>query len=96
MSEKQAIENIQARLNELKNVLRIVQNAFNLIADVDVKGAHCNAVGEIMGWLNGFGKTLQTQISALEATLPKEKPEDKADGNVTVIHSGVDIKEAKV
>lgn len=72
MSEiNQAQANIEARLNELRNVLRIVQNTFNLIADVDVKGGHCNAVAEIMGWLSGFGKTLQSQITALEATLPK-------------------------
>lgn len=79
MSDNKAVENINARLNELKNVLRIVQNAFNLISDVDIKGAHSNAVAEIMGWLNGFGKTLQTQIQALEATLPKEETTPKQD-----------------
>lgn len=79
MSDNKAVENINARLNELKNVLRIVQNTFNLVSDVDVKGAHCNAVAEIMGWLNGFGKTLQTQIQALEATLPKEETPQKEE-----------------
>lgn len=68
-----AVNNINARINEIKNVLRIVQNTFNLINDVDIKGAHAEPVAEIRGWLAGFGKTLQTQITALEATLPKEE-----------------------
>lgn len=74
MSDNQnAVQNINARINELKNVHRIVQNTFNLIADADIKGGHSAAVAEIMGWLSGFGKTLQTQIDALTATLPKEE-----------------------
>lgn len=72
MSDNQkAVENITTRLNELKNVHRIVQNTFNLIADVEIKGAHANAVAEILGWLNGFGTTLNNQMKALEETLPK-------------------------
>ena len=73
LDTQNAEANIKARLTELQNVLRIVQNTFNLVADVDVKGAHCNAVAEIMGWLKGFGSTLQNQINALTATLPKEE-----------------------
>ena len=70
--KQDAVANIQARLAELKNIHRIVQNAFNLITDADIKGGHSPAVAEIMGWLAGFGKTLQTQMDALSATLPKE------------------------
>lgn len=73
-----AVNNINSRLTELKNVLRIVQNTFNLINDIDIKGGHANAVAEILGWLGGFGKTLQTQIDALNATLPKSE-EPKVD-----------------
>ena len=73
LDTQNAEANIKARLSELQNVLRIVQNTFNLIADTDVKGGHCNAVAEIMGWLKGFGSTLQNQIDALQATLPKEE-----------------------
>lgn len=69
--------NIQTRLNELRNVHRIVQNAFNLIADVEIKGAHANAVAEILGWLNGFGSTLSNQIKALEETLPKQEVKEE-------------------
>ena len=79
MSDNKAIENINARLNELKNVHRIIQNTFNLIADVEIKGAHCNAVAEIMGWLQGFGKTLQSQMDALNASLPKEEKPQVVD-----------------
>ncbi len=72
MSDSQkAVENIQARVNELKSVQRIVQNTFNLVVDTDIKGAHANAVSEILNWLNGFSSTLSGQIQALEATLPK-------------------------
>lgn len=72
-TEQNAVNNLNARINELKNIHRIVQNAFNLISDADIKGAHSPAVSEILGWLNGFGKTLQTQMDALNASLPKEE-----------------------
>lgn len=76
MSENKdnAANNINARIGEIKNIHRIVQNAFNLISDADIKGAHSPAVSEILGWLAGFGKTLQTQMDTLSATLPKETP----------------------
>lgn len=74
MSDNQkAVESINARIGEIKNIHRIVQNAFNLIADADIKGGHSAAVAEIMGWLAGFGKTLQSQMDTLSATLPKEE-----------------------
>ena len=70
-----AESNIEARLKELNNVNRIITNAINLIADVDIKGAHCGAVVEILGWLTGFSQSLTGQVKALEATLPaKETP----------------------
>lgn len=68
--------NVASRLNELKNVNRIVTNAVNLINDVDIKGAHAGPVTEIIGWLTGFSQSLTGQIQAIESTLPK-KEEDK-------------------
>jgi hypothetical protein len=64
--------NINARLKELNNVNRIIQNTVNLINDVEIKGGHCYAVAEILGWLGGFSQSLNSQVKALEATLPKE------------------------
>lgn len=76
-NEQKAVEaNTNARLNEIKNVNRIVSNAINLINDVDIKGAHAQPVTEILGWLIGFSQSLTAQMKTLESTLPK-KEEDK-------------------
>lgn len=77
-NDQKAVDSINARVKEIENILRIVQNTFNLVNDTDIKGGHAHAVAEIMGWLSGFGKTLQTQIQALEATLPKEEVKETA------------------
>jgi len=80
--------NINLRIAELNNVNRIVTNTINLITDVDIKGGHAKPVAEILAWLDGFSKTLTTQIQALQATLLKaEKPsvvEVKAEEPVRV------------
>lgn len=68
-----AESNIDARLKELNNVNRIITNAINLISDVEIKGAHCGAVVEILGWLSGFSQSLTGQMKTLEATLPKKE-----------------------
>lgn len=79
MSDNQnAVANINARLKELGNINRIIQNAVNLIADVEIKGGHAGAVAEILGWLTGFSQSLQSQMKALEATLPKEETKEPA------------------
>lgn len=76
MSDNQsnAISNIQTRLKELQNVARLIQNTINLIGDVEIKGAHVMPVAEILQWLDGFLKSVNTQVQSLEATLPKEAP----------------------
>lgn len=72
MSDNQnAVANIEQRLKELKNVHRLISNTLNLICDVDIKGGHAVAVGEILGWLDGFRKSIENQMTTLEATLPK-------------------------
>lgn len=68
----------QSKLHELKNVHRIVQNTFNLIADSEVKGAHASIVAEVLGWLNGFGATIDGQIKAIEGVLPKSEVKEEA------------------
>lgn len=65
--------NIETRLKELKNVHRLISNTLNLICDVDIKGGHAVAVGEILGWLDGFRKSIEGQMTTLEATLPKKE-----------------------
>lgn len=69
MSDAQ--NNIEARLKELKNVHRLINNTLNLINDVEIKGGHSLAVGEILMWLDGFRKSIEGQMTTLEATLPK-------------------------
>lgn len=69
-----AESNIEARLKELKNVHRLISNSVNLICDVEIKGGHANAVAEILGWLDGFRKSIEAQMTTLEATLPKPEP----------------------
>ena len=68
-----ATANIEQRLKELKNVNRLITNAFNLICDTEVKGSHAVAVGEILQWLDGFRKSIEGQVTALEAALPKKE-----------------------
>ncbi len=74
MSDNQnAVNNINARLKELNNVNRIIQNTVNLINDVEIKGGHSVAVAEILSWLVGFSQSLTSQVKALESSLPKEE-----------------------
>jgi len=76
--------NIQTRIAELSNVNRIVTNTINLITDVDIKGGHAKPVAEILAWLDGFSKTLTTQVQALEATLPKAEVKETKPEVATV------------
>lgn len=68
-----ATDNIEVRLKELKNVHRLISNTLNLICDVEIKGGHAVAVGEILNWLDGFRKSIESQMTTLEATLPKDE-----------------------
>jgi hypothetical protein len=66
---------IEARLADLKNVNRLASNAINLINDIEIKGAYAGPVLEIVQWIDGIKKAVQTQIDALEPLLPKvEEP----------------------
>ena len=62
---------IEARLADLKNVNRLASNTINLINDVEIKGAYAGPVVEIIQWIDGIKKAVQTQIDALEPLLPK-------------------------
>ena len=62
---------IEARLADLKNVNRLASNAINLINDIEIKGAYAGPVLEIVQWIDGIKKAVQTQIDALEPLLPK-------------------------
>ena len=62
---------IEARLADLKNVNRLATNAINLINDIEIKGAYAGPVLEIVQWIDGIKKAVQTQIDALEPILPK-------------------------
>lgn len=87
-NDQKAVDSINARVKEIENILRIVQNTFNLVNDTDIKGGHAHAVAEIMGWLSGFGRTLQSQIDALKASLPKQE-------TPTVVEAEAEVVEAK-
>jgi hypothetical protein len=62
---------IETRLTDLKNVNRLASNAINLINDIEIKGAYAGPVLEIVQWIEGIKKAVQTQIDALEPLLPK-------------------------
>ena len=62
---------IEGRLVELKNVIRIASNTINLLNDVEIKGAHAGPVMEIFQWIDGIKKAVQGQIDALEPLVAK-------------------------
>jgi hypothetical protein len=70
-AEKQ--KQIEGRLTELKNVIRVASNTLNLINDMEIKGAYATPVVEIVQWIEGIKKAVQTQIDALEPLLPKKE-----------------------
>lgn len=75
-AEKQ--KQIEARLNDLKNVSRIATNAINLINDMEIKAAYIGPVQEILQWIDGIKKAVQQQVDALQPLVPQEsKPEVK-------------------
>ena len=78
LDTQNASDNIEARLKELNNVARVIQNAINLIQDVEIKGGHSHAVAEILSWLTGFNQSLMSQIKTLEPVKPKVVEEVKA------------------
>lgn len=57
----------EAKLNDLKNVHRLVSNTINLINEVEIKGAYAGPVAEILGWLDGFKATLAKQMEVLQS-----------------------------
>lgn len=77
LDNQNASDNIEARLKELNNVARVIQNAINLIQDVEIKGGHAHAVAEILSWLTGFNQSLLAQVKTLEPIAPKVVEEAK-------------------
>lgn len=73
IDQNNAVTNIQTRITELKNVLRLISNTINLINDMDIKGAYSGPVSEILGWLEGFKKSVNNQVEVLEVSLPKQE-----------------------
>jgi len=69
--QAERMKQIEARLADLKNVNRLASNAINLINDIEIKGAYAGPVLEIVQWIDGIKKAVQTQIDALEPLLPK-------------------------
>ena len=65
------------KIEELKNVRRIVQNNLNLIAEVTIQGSHAFAVAEIVQWLSGFDKRLSADIDLLTSSLPQQGKEQE-------------------
>ena len=62
---------IEVRLVELKNVIRLASNTVNLINDVEIKGAYAGPVVKIVQWIEGIKKAVQTQVDALEPLVGK-------------------------
>lgn len=76
MSDNKAELNLKSRIDELSNVNRIVNNALTIIGEGTIQGKHAPFATEVLGWLNGFSQTMQTQIKQLEAVLPKEEAKE--------------------
>ena len=70
-SEK-AIAELNSKINDLKNVHRLVSNNLAIIHDSKVNGSDVRAVAEVVGWLEGFKQSLANQFQALEASLPSK------------------------
>jgi hypothetical protein len=77
-----SVQIVQVKLNELKNVHRLASNSINLINDMEIKGAYCGPVSEILGWLTGIKTSVEQQIKTLEDTLPKQETPTIIEANV--------------
>lgn len=86
MSE-QSTALLEQKIKELQNVHRLITNTVNLIGDVEIKGAYAGPVAEIQQWLEGFKQSVNTQMQALQAALPKieEKKEESKPIEATVV-----------
>lgn len=67
------IAQIEAKIRELTEVSRIVANTLNLIADMDIKGAHVEPVLEIVNYNRGFKTKVDQQIETFKSMLPKKE-----------------------
>lgn len=81
-TDKQAsppIDNITLKLNELKGVSRLANNAISIINEVEIKGAYAEAVAEVQRWLAGLRDQVASQIQTLESMLPKPEVSSKVE-----------------
>lgn len=70
--QAEQMKQIETRVKELENINRICGNAINLLNDMEVKGAYCKPVSEVLDWLAGLKTNIQTNIDQLKTLLPKE------------------------
>ena len=52
---------------------------------MEIKGAYCQPVSEILGWLNGIKTSVEQQIKTLEDTLPKVETPTVIKANVETV-----------
>ena len=72
MSEQSATE-ISRKIKEQDDLIRVLSNGLNWLADVEIKVAYIQPVGEFIGFLNGLKANIEQQRAALQAVAPKEE-----------------------
>jgi hypothetical protein len=80
-SEK-AIEEINRKLNELRNVSRVTGNNLALLLDMEIKGAYAEPMLEVIQWLKNLDGATKQQIATLEATLPAKSKVEVVEAEV--------------
>lgn len=70
-STPNATEQLQKKIDEMNNVLRVEQNTVTAISGMEIKGGDSPAIAELLGYHQGFINNLKTQLEALLASLPK-------------------------
>jgi lysophospholipase L1-like esterase len=67
------IQAVQAKVNELTNISRLVVNTINLICSNDIKipSSYAKPVSEIQDWLTGMHQNLRQNLEVMQSLLPK-------------------------
>lgn len=80
------IQAVQAKVNELTNISRLVVNTLNLICSNDIKipSSYAKPVGEIQDWLTGMHQNLRQNLEVMQSLLPKAPTAEAQAANPTV------------
>jgi len=75
MSEQSDIE-LNRKIKELDELMRVVTNGLNWLSELDVKIAYIQPISEFVGFLQGFKGNVEQQRKAL-APIVEEKKETR-------------------